>query len=166
MPLTRLFFISPILVVSLFCLLIPFQLQSNTKGDRLWQSRFPISLDGTIRPIETLRVQTSVGGRVTTVEVDENELVTRDQLLLTLKNDTQKQQVELARLQLKINQNNLKDRGQQITLAKVQVDTNQNAIKDRERQIRLLDFQVQTSRNNVTDRERQVKLAELQLETS
>lgn len=166
MPLSRLFLKSPLSVVSLLCLLIPFDLQANTKGDRLWQSRFPISLDGTIRPIETLRVQTSVAGRVTTVEVDENELVKRDQLLLTLKNETQKQQLELARLQLKINQNNLKDRGQQITLAKVQVDTSKNAVKDRERQIKLLDLQVQTSRNNVTDRKRQVKLAKLQLETS
>ena len=138
-------------------------IKASENPNRLWASRIPISLEGTISPIDTLRVQTSVSGRITSVAVKENDVVQKNQLLLTLKNDTQKQQLELVRLQLKINQNNLKDRSQQIVLAEVQLKTSKNAVKDRERQLKLLELQVETSRNNLKDRNRQVILAETQV---
>ena len=43
--------------------------------------------------------------------------VQKDQILLVLKNETQKQQLEVAELQLRINQNNLEDSEQQINLS-------------------------------------------------
>jgi len=150
----------------LFCLSGSSGIKASENPNRLWASRIPISLEGTISPIDTLRVQTSVSGRITSVAVKENDVVQKNQLLLRLKNDTQKQQLELVRLQLKINQNNLKDRSQQIVLAEVQIKTSKNTVTDRERQLKLLNLQIKTSLNNVKDRERQVKLAELQLKTS
>ena len=53
----------------------------------------PISLSGTIEPAGSLKVQSSLGGRVAVINVDENENVTMGQLLLTLKNDSQKRQL-------------------------------------------------------------------------
>ena len=134
--------------------------------ENLWSKRIPISLEGTIRPIEIIREQTSVGGRIIKIVVEENDEVQKNQLLMTLKNETQKQQLELAQLQRKINQNNLKDRDQQITLAKVQLDTADNSVRDRERQLNLLKLQLKTSRNNLMDRQRQVILAGTQIEIS
>ena len=72
--------------------------------------------------------------------------VQKNQLLLSLKNDTQKQQLELAQLQQKINQNNLRDREQQISLAKVQIDSASNTIKDRQRQVKLAETQIEKLR--------------------
>ena len=84
-------------------------LKALANVENLWSARIPISLEGTIRPIEIIREQTSVGGRITAITVEENDEVQKNQLLLSLKNDTQKQQLELAQLQQKINQNNLRD---------------------------------------------------------
>ena len=81
-------------------------LKALANVENLWSARIPISLEGTIRPIEIIREQTSVGGRITAITVEENDEVQKNQLLLSLKNDTQKQQLELAQLQQKINQNN------------------------------------------------------------
>ncbi|RZO43809.1 MAG: efflux RND transporter periplasmic adaptor subunit [Proteobacteria bacterium] len=69
----------------------------------------PISLSGVIEPAETLKVQASSGGRIITLHVKENQRVTMGQLLLTLKNDSQKRQLELSRIQIKINENNVQD---------------------------------------------------------
>ena len=67
----------------------------------------PISLTGIIEPAIILKVQSSVGGRVEVLHVKENQHVTKDQLLLTLNNDSQKRQLELIRLQLKVDENNV-----------------------------------------------------------
>ena len=115
-------------------------LKALANVENLWSARIPISLEGTIRPIEIIREQTSVGGRITAITVEENDEVQKNQLLLSLKNDTQKQQLELAQLQQKINQNNLRDREQQISLAKVQIDSASNTIKDRQRQVKPVSY--------------------------
>ncbi len=134
--------------------------------DQQWSARIPISLPGIIQPIQTLKVQSSIGGRITIILVGENERVAEDQLLLTLKDDTQKLQLQLAQMQVQINKNNLKDRERQISLAEVQMETSRNNLKDRERQLILSQLQLQTSRNNLKDRIRQSKLGELQIQTS
>ena len=82
-------------------------LKALANVENLWSARIPISLEGTIRPIEIIREQTSVGGRITAITVEENDEVQKNQLLLSLKNDTQKQQLELAQLQQKINQKSI-----------------------------------------------------------
>ena len=66
----------------------------------------PISLTGLIEPSETLQVQSSVGGRVENINVKVNQTISEGQLLLTLENTTQRRQLELSKIQLKINENN------------------------------------------------------------
>jgi multidrug resistance efflux pump len=112
----------------LFFVLGTAHLKALENVENLWSARIPISLEGTIRPIEIIREQTSVGGRITAITVEENDEVQKNQLLLSLKNDTQKQQLEIARLQQKINKNNLRDREQQISLTKVQIDMSKNSL--------------------------------------
>ena len=92
----------------------------------------PISLSGPIKPAKTLKVQASVGGRVEELLVKENQHVSKDQLLLTLNNDTQKRQLELSRLQHKVNENNVKDRKKQLELAQIQIQVSRNNVKDLE----------------------------------
>jgi len=92
----------------------------------------PISLWGPIMPAKILKVQASVGGRVEVLHVKENQTVSRDQLLLTLNNDTQKRQLELSRLQHIVNENNVKDRKQQLKLAEIQIQVSRNNVKDLE----------------------------------
>jgi HlyD family secretion protein len=92
----------------------------------------PISLSGPIKPAKTLKVQASVGGRVEELLVKENQHVSKDQLLLTLNNDTQKRQLELSRLQHKVNENNVKDRKKQLELAEIQIQVSRNNVKDLE----------------------------------
>ena len=87
-------------IVFLIFILFFSKIYANQKGDSLWQTRIPISLHGVIQPDESLRIQSSVGGRVITVNVNENDLVKRDQILLIIKNDNQKQQLKVAELQL------------------------------------------------------------------
>ena len=132
-------------------------LKALANVENLWSARIPISLEGTIRPIEIIREQTSVGGRITAITVEENDEVKKNQLLLSLKNDTQKQQLELAQLQQKINQNNLRDREQQISLAKVQIDSASNTIKDRQRQVKLAETQIEVSKNSLMVQETNLK---------
>ena len=132
-------------------------LKALANVENLWSARIPISLEGTIRPIEIIREQTSVGGRITAITVEENDEVQKNQLLLSLKNATQKQQLELAQLQQKINQNNLRDREQQISLAKVQIDSASNTIKDRQRQVKLAETQIEVSKNSLMVQETNLK---------
>ena len=132
-------------------------LKALANVENLWSARIPISLEGTIRPIEIIREQTSVGGRITAITVEENDEVQKNQLLLSLKNDTQKQQLELAQLQQKIYQNNLRDREQQISLAKVQIDSASNTIKDRQRQVKLAETQIEVSKNSLMVQETNLK---------
>ena len=56
--------------------------------------KIPISLSGPINPAKILKVQASGGGRVEELHVKENQRVSKDQLLLTLNNDTQKRQLK------------------------------------------------------------------------
>lgn len=153
-------------IIFLIFILFFSKIYANQKGDSIWETRIPISLHGVVQPDESLRIQSSVGGRVVSVNVKENDVVQKEQTLLILKNDTQKQQLEVAELQLKINQNNLEDSKQQINLSKMKLDTSRNSVIDRERQLKLLEFQVETSKNNIKDRQRQLKLLEFQVKTS
>lgn len=50
-------------------------LKALANVENLWSARIPISLEGTIRPIEIIREQTSVGGRITAITVEENDEV-------------------------------------------------------------------------------------------
>jgi len=104
-----------------------------------------------------LKVQASVGGRVKELLVKENQHVSKDQLLLTLNNDTQKRQLELSRLQHKVNENNVVDRERQLKLANVQIKVNENNVKDRKKQFKLAEIQIQVSLNNVKDLEANLK---------
>ena len=141
-------------------------IHANQKGDNLWEKRIPISLNGIIQPHESLKIQSSVGGRIIAVNVNENDQVKRDQILLIIKNDNQKQQLKVAELQLRKNQTNLEDSKQQIILSKMKIDTSRNRLIDSERQLNLLEFQILTSSNNVKDRERQLKISETQINIS
>ena len=117
----------------------------------------PISLSGPIKPAKILKVQAGVGGRVEKLYVKENQHVTKGQLLLTLNNDTQKRQLELSRLQHKVNENNVIDRERQLKLANVQIKVNENNVKDRKIQFKLAENQIQVSMNNVKDLEANLK---------
>ena len=110
-------------------------LKALANVENLWSARIPISLEGTIRPIEIIREQTSVGGRITAITVEENDEVQKNQLLLSLKND----------------------REQQISLAKVQIDSASNTIKDRQRQVKLAETQIEVSKNSLMVQETNLK---------
>ena len=148
-----------------FFLILPLAGMATAQGTELTGAfKTPISLSGAIEPAETLKVQSSVGGRVAVIHVDENQNVTKGQLLLTLKNDAQKRQLELSHLQLKINKNNIKDRQRQLELAKVQLQINENNVKDRKEQLELAKFQIEVSTNNVKDLETNLKDIQRRLE--
>ena len=117
----------------------------------------PISLTGIIEPAIILKVQSSVGGRVEVLHVKENQHVPKNQLLLTLNNDTQKRQLELTLLQHKVNENNVIDRKRQLKLANVQIKVDENNVKDRKKQLELAQIQIEVSRNNVKDLEANLK---------
>jgi len=110
----------------------------------------PISLPGIIEPAIILKVQSSVGGRVEVLHVKENQHVPKDQLLLTLNNDTQKRKLELTLLQHKVNENNVIDSKRQLKLANEQIKVDENNVKDRKNQL-------EVSRNNVKDLEANLK---------
>ena len=96
----------------------------------------PISLSGIITPAETLKVQASAGGRIINFHVEENQQVTKGQLLLTLKNDSQKRKVELSRLQIEINENNVIDGNNKLELTKMQIAISTNNVEDSETNLR------------------------------
>jgi multidrug efflux pump subunit AcrA (membrane-fusion protein) len=110
----------------------------------------PISLTGIIEPAEIMKVQSSVGGRVEVLHVKENQHVPKNQLLLTLNNDTQKRKLELTLLQHKVNENNVIDSKRQLKLANEQIKVDENNVKDRKNQL-------EVSRNNVKDLEANLK---------
>ena len=87
--------------------------------------KIPISLSGPINPAKILKVQASGGGRVEVLHVKENQRVSKDQLLLTLNNDTQKRQLKLAEIQIKLAES-------QIKLAETQIEVSSNNVKDLE----------------------------------
>ncbi|SVC75092.1 uncharacterized protein METZ01_LOCUS327946, partial [marine metagenome] len=75
-------------------------------------------------------VQSSVGGRVAIIHVEENQNVTKGQLLLTLKNDAQKRQLDLSNLQIEISKNNVKDLETQLELTMMQIEISTNNVQD------------------------------------
>ena len=87
--------------------------------------KIPISLSGPINPAKILKVQASGGGRVEVLHVKENQHVSKDQLVLTLNNDTQKRQLKLAEIQIKLAES-------QIKLAETQIEVSSNNVKDLE----------------------------------
>ena len=118
----------------------PFFSLATSHGAKLSGSfKTPISLTGIIEPAIILKVQSSVGGRVEVLHVKENQHVHKNQLLLTLNNDTQKRQLELTLLQHKVNENNVIDSKRQLKLANVQIKLDKNNLE--------------VSRNNVEDLE-------------
>ena len=122
----------------IFLLIWPINVMASTNS-----LKTPISLTGIIEPAIILKVQSDVGGRVEVLHVKENQHVPKNQLLLTLNNDTQKRQLELILLQHKVNENNVIDSKRQLKLANVQIKVDENNLE--------------VSRNNVKDLEASLK---------
>ena len=138
------------IIIGVFIIWPFFSLATSHGAELSGSFKTPISLTGIIEPAIILNVQSSVGGRVEVLHVKENQHVPKNQLLLTLNNDTQKRQLELTLLQHKVNENNVIDRKRQLKLANVQIKVDENNVKDRKNQL-------EVSRNNVKDLEANLK---------
>jgi len=138
------------IIIGVFIIWPFFSLATSHGAELSGSFKTPISLTGIIEPAIILNVQSSVGGRVEVLHVKENQHVPKNQLLLTLNNDTQKRQLELTILQHKVNENNVIDRKRQLKLANVQIKVDENNVKDRKNQL-------EVSRNNVKDLEANLK---------
>ena len=138
------------IIIGVFIIWPFFSLATSHGAELSGSFKTPISLTGIIEPAIILKVQSSVGGRVEVLHVKENQHVPKNQLLLTLNNDTQKRQLELTILQHKVNENNVIDRKRQLKLANVQIKVDENNVKDRKKQL-------EVSRNNVKDLEASLK---------
>ncbi len=138
------------IIIGVFIIWPFFSLATSHGAELSGSFKTPISLTGIIEPAIILKVQSSVGGRVEVLHVKENQHVPKNQLLLTLNNDTQKRQLELTILQHKVNENNVIDSKRQLKLANVQIKVDENNVKDRKKQL-------EVSRNNVKDLEASLK---------
>ena len=138
------------IIIGVFIIWPFFSLATSHGAELSGSFKTPISLTGIIEPAIILKVQSSVGGRVEVLHVKENQHVPKNQLLLTLNNDTQKRQLELTILQHKVNENNVIDSKRQLKLANVQIKVDENNVKDRKNQL-------EVSRNNVKDLEANLK---------
>jgi len=138
------------IIIGVFIIWPFFSLATSHGAELSGSFKTPISLTGIIEPATILKVQSSVGGRVEVLHVKENQHVPKNQLLLTLNNDTQKRQLELTLLQHKVNENSVIDRKRQLKLANVQIKVDENNVKDRKNQL-------EVSRNNVKDLEASLK---------
>ena len=138
------------IIIGVFIIWPFFSLATSHGAELSGSFKTPISLTGIIEPAIILKVQPSVGGRVEVLHVKENQHVPKNQLLLTLNNDTQKRQLELTLLQHKVNENSVIDRKRQLKLANVQIKVDENNVKDRKNQL-------EVSRNNVKDLEASLK---------
>ena len=138
------------IIIGVFIIWPFFSLATSHSAELLRSFKTQISLAGIIEPAIILKVQSSVGGRVEVLHVKENQHVPKNQLLLTLNNDTQKRQLELTLLQHKVNENNVIDGKRQLKLANVQIKVDENNVKDRKNQL-------EVSRNNVKDLEASLK---------
>jgi len=145
------------IIIGVFIIWPFFSLATSHGAELSGSFKTPISLTGIIEPAIILKVQSSVGGRVEVLHVKENQHVPKNQLLLTLNNDTQKRQLELTLLQHKVNENNVIDRKRQLKLANVQIKVDENNVKDRKKQLKLAKIQIEVSRNNVKDLEANLK---------
>ena len=92
------------IIIGVFIIWPFFSLATSHGAELSGSFKTPISLTGIIEPAIILNVQSSVGGRVEVLHVKENQYVPKNQLLLTLNNDTQKRQLELTLLQHKVNE--------------------------------------------------------------
>ena len=138
------------IIIGVFIIWPFFSLATSHGAELSGSFKTPISLTGIIEPAIILKVQPSVGGRVEVLHVKENQHVPKDQLLLTLNNDTQKRKLELTLLQHKVNENNVIDSKRQLKLANEQIKVDENNVKDRKNQL-------EVSRNNVKDLEANLK---------
>ena len=138
------------IIIGVFIIWPFFSLATSHGAELSGSFKTPISLTGIIEPAIILKVQSSVGGRVEVLHVKENQHVPKNQLLLTLNNDTQKRKLELTLLQHKVNENSVIDRKRQLKLANVQIKVDENNVKDRKNQL-------EVSRNNVKDLEASLK---------
>ena len=138
------------IIIGVFIIWPFFSLATSHGAELSGSFKTPISLTGIIEPAEIMKVQASVGGRVEVLHVKENQHVPKNQLLLTLNNDTQKQKLELTLLQHKVNENNVIDSKRQLKLANEQIKVDENNVKDRKNQL-------EVSRNNVKDLEANLK---------
>ena len=138
------------IIIGVFIIWPFFSLATSHSAELSGSFRTPISLTGIIEPAIILKVQPSVGGRVEVLHVKENQHVLKNQLLLTLNNDTQKRKLELTILQHKVNENNVIDSKRQLKLANVQIKVDENNVKDRKNQL-------EVSRNNVKDLDANLK---------
>ncbi len=138
------------IIIGVFIIWPFFSLATSHGAELSGSFKTPISLTGIIEPAIILKVQSSVGGRVEVLHVKKNQHVPKNQLLLTLNNDTQKRQLELTLLQHKVNENNVIDRKRQLKLANVQIKVDENNVEDRKKQL-------EVSRNNVKDLEASLK---------
>ena len=145
------------IIIGVFIIWPFFSLATSHGAELSGSFKTPISLTGIIEPAIILKVQSSVGGRVEVLHVKENQHVPKNQLLLTLNNDTQKRQLELTILQHKVNENNVIDSKRQLKLANVQIKVDENNVKDRKKQLKLAKIQIEVSRNNVKDLEANLK---------
>ncbi|RTZ87884.1 MAG: hypothetical protein DSY95_01705 [SAR324 cluster bacterium] len=145
------------IIIGVFIIWPFFSLATSHGAELSGSFKTPISLTGIIEPAIILNVQSSVGGRVEVLHVKENQHVPKNQLLLTLNNDTQKRQLELTLLQHKVNENNVIDRKRQLKLANLQIKVDENNVKDRKKQLKLAKIQIEVSRNNVKDLEANLK---------
>ena len=138
------------IIIGVFIIWPFFSLATSHGAELSGSFKTPISLTGIIEPAIILKVQSSVGGRVEVLHVKENQHVPKNQLLLTLNNDTQKRKLELTLLQHKVNENNVIDSKRQLKLANEQIKVDENNVKDRKNQL-------EVSRNNVKDLEANLK---------
>jgi multidrug efflux pump subunit AcrA (membrane-fusion protein) len=138
------------IIIGVFIIWTFFSLATSHGAELSGSFKTPISLTGIIEPAIILKVQSSVGGRVEVLHVKENQHVPKNQLLLTLNNDTQKRKLELTLLQHKVNENNVIDSKRQLKLANEQIKVDENNVKDRKNQL-------EVSRNNVKDLEANLK---------
>ena len=134
------------------------------------------SLSGIIKPAGSLKVQSSVGGRVAVIHVEENQNVNKGQQLLTLKNDAQRRQLELSNLQIEISKNNVKDLETQLELTMMQIEISTNNVQDlvtnlKDIQRRLTDEQIlygqgSSTRSQLDDIKLEYNRGKLSLENS
>ncbi|MBF0353331.1 MAG: efflux RND transporter periplasmic adaptor subunit [SAR324 cluster bacterium] len=68
-----------------------------------------LELVGTIKPVREIQFQAKTAGVIEKIAIVENQMVKQGQLLMTLENQTQRLQLDIAKSQLEINQLTLKD---------------------------------------------------------
>jgi len=94
---------SAFVLLGLLLLVFPAFAQSNLPTPK------KLFLVGMISPIKQVKIQPGVSGKIREIYVEENEAVRAGELLLTLDNDVQQQQMEIAQVQLDLSKNALQE---------------------------------------------------------